>query len=114
MGGWTDKLPFGIGTEARKQKWVEYQGNPREAVEVPVFGTDKYEFVKGATMGYVKIFNDKLHHWQNEPCHDYYDICPVCGKLMHVYVIPGTTYIAACSKECTDFVSKLMKEVNIP
>ena len=108
--GWTSKLPFGLDSEARKKKWEEYGTNRIGAIDVHVFGTDKFQLQRGSTMGYVRIFNEKLNIWQNEPCHDYYDICSVCGKLMHVYVVPGTTYIAACSKECYNFIGKLMKE----
>jgi len=110
---WANKLPFGLDSEARKEKWKEYGTDRSNAVDVHIFGTDKFRLHKGETMGYVRIFNEKLQVWQNESCHDYFGICPICGKLMHVYVIPGTTYVATCSKECTEQTLKLMKEDEI-
>jgi len=68
-----------------------------EAVEVKCFGIPegKYRFVKG-----IEIYNEKLGVWQTYTLVEYYDKCPVCGRLMHVYAIKGTTWLACCSPEC--------------
>ena len=107
---WASKLPFGLGTEARRKRYKECAEDHSGAIVVHLFGTDKFRFVEGWTMAYIQIFNEKLNVWQNEACTDYYDICSVCGKLMHIYVVPGTSYIAACSKECTEQILKLIRE----
>jgi len=49
----------------------------------------------------VMIFNDKLQTWQACPMVEYLDACPVCLKLMLVRAVAGTTWIAACSEECS-------------
>jgi len=113
MTGWTRKLPFGIDTEARKERWEYYQDKLSEAKEITVFGSEKFKLIKGVTMGYVKIFNDRINDWQNYPCRDYYDICSVCGNLMHVYYVPGTTYLTACSKKCYEFIFELQKNEDV-
>lgn len=93
-------FPYSPGTEARNQKWKEYEIDHPSPIDVHCFGTDKFTIVSGVKTGYVRIFNHKTGFWQNEPCHDYYNICSVCGNLMHVYYIPGITYLALCSEEC--------------
>ena len=48
----------------------------------------------------VEAFNDEIGHWQVYGIVDYLDKCPICGKLIRVQAVKGTTYLACCSKEC--------------
>jgi len=97
--------------------------------EVYCFGTDKFKLVKGVGMAYsmvapaikpelikhskhtVKIYNEKTRSWEPYPCNELVTRCPVCGSLMKVYFIPGTTWLALCSKECSDKFNGKLKEI---
>ena len=48
----------------------------------------------------VMVYNDKLGTWQAEPMVECYERCPVCGKLMLVRAIAGTSWLACCSEGC--------------
>jgi hypothetical protein len=48
----------------------------------------------------VLIYNDKLKTWEAHPMIEYIDKCPVCGRLMLVRAIAGTTWLACCSEKC--------------
>lgn len=51
----------------------------------------------------ILIRNNKMGGmWQPYGLVEYHDFCPVDGKLMHVYAIEGTTWIACCSTKCYD------------
>jgi len=94
--------------------------------EIFCFGTDKYEFIPDMRLPYttvfppsrrrpqqysdhaVKIFNEKTGEWEYYPCNETIIECPVCGRLMKVYYIPGTTWLATCSLECN--IELVMKE----
>jgi hypothetical protein len=45
-------------------------------------------------------YNDKLKTWQPEPMIEYLDKCTICGRLMLVRAIVGTTWLACCSEKC--------------
>lgn len=49
-----------------------------------------------------EIFNEKIGHWQKVELTEYLDACSICGKLMRVRAIVGTTWIPACCKEHTE------------
>ena len=71
-------------------------GSKEEPIEVYCFGTNKFRLK--ATV--VEIFNEKLGKWQWYEYSKTVMPCPVCGRLMKVYYIPGTTWFACCSEEC--------------
>ena len=48
-----------------------------------------------------EIFNEKIGHWQKVELAEYIDACSICGKLMRVRAIVGTTWVPACCKEHT-------------
>jgi hypothetical protein len=48
----------------------------------------------------VMIYNEKLGTWEPKPLIEYIDSCPICGKLMLVRAIAGTTWLACCSEKC--------------
>jgi hypothetical protein len=48
----------------------------------------------------ILIYNDKLETWEPKPLIEYLDNCPICGKLILVRSIAGTTWIACCSEKC--------------
>ena len=90
-----------------------------EPVEVHVFGTRRYELHKNQGIPYypacppkpglfrvskhaVKLFNKKTGRWEWYPCEETLLCCPVCGKPIRCFYIPGTTWVACCSKECSD------------
>jgi len=78
------------------------------------FGTDRFEIVRGIESAYVKVWNDKLRMWQTCPLCDCITKCPVCGKDMHVYYIPGTTWLALCSDRCSQRFDEKVKELGGP
>ena len=96
-----------------------------EPVEVYVFGTEKFRLHKGVSVYYatsirgelklshhmVEIFNEKTGRWQYYPCCEAVLPCPVCGKPMRVYYVPGTTWLALCSKECSEKFDEKMREL---
>jgi len=92
-----EDLPYMPGTKAWKQKWQEAMKNREEAIEVNCFGTKQYKIRHGLV---VELFNEKLGIWQEYPGVEHNEICPVCGRVMLVRAIKGTTYLACCSKEC--------------
>jgi len=78
----------------------------KEPTKVYCFGTNQFRIIKGKESAYVKIYNPKLKYWMDYPLHDYIDECPTCGKPIHIFYIPGTTYLACCSKECYEEYDK--------
>jgi len=106
------KIPYLPGSEPWKKRFEEALKKGEKPVEVFVFGTENFKLLKGVPRYYhygfksrrsdhaVKIYNEKLGTWQYYPCNEYLDVCPVCGKLMKVFYIPGTTYLACCSEQC--------------
>lgn len=93
-----DKLPYKWGSEAEIKRFKEAIQNKEVPVEVNCFGTDKFEIL-GKQIA-VKIFNDKTGHWEKHIGVEYLAVCPVCGRLMLVRAIEGTTWVAMCSKGC--------------
>jgi hypothetical protein len=59
----------------------------------------------------VEIFNEKLGYWQCYPCNEALLDCPVCGRPMRVYYVPGSTWLALCSKECTEKFDAKVQEL---
>ncbi len=98
--GWTKDLPFSLDSKATKERYEYYKDKMNEAILVTVFGTDKFDMLGERTIVRTKIYNDKINQWQEYDCRFYYGICPICGKLMKVVFIPGTTWLVACSREC--------------
>lgn len=105
--GWTKDLPFSLDSQAEKERWEYYKDKMGEAVVVTVFGTDKFEMLGERTIIRTKIFNDKINQWQHHDCRFYYSICSICGKLMKVVFIPGTSWLAACSRKCYEEMDKI-------
>ena len=91
--------------------------------EVCVFGTDKYVLYKNRRMEYdtglgrmvsrhsAKIFNEKTGEWEFYPVNEALIDCPVCGKRLKAYYIPGTTWLACCSEECYKKLDEKVKEL---
>ena len=71
------------------------------------FGTKKYRL----SIGGVQVWNEKLGQWTSYPYVQHFSKCPVCGKLIFVRAIKGTTYIGLCSEECSKKLEKKEKEV---
>ena len=87
---------------------------------IDCFGTKKYKILKSRierklfyphgpskTFRAVKVYNEKLGVWVTEPMIEHFARCPVCGKLIFVRAIFGTTYYATCSDKC---LKKLLKK----
>ena len=87
-----ERLPFRFGGEAYRKRMVEAQQRGEKPVEVNCFGTDKYEIVGKRLV--VKVFNPKLGIWEEHVAVEHIDICPICGRLMLVRAIKGTTYLS--------------------
>lgn len=51
-----------------------------------------------------EIFNDKVGRWQKVELTEYLDACSICGRLMKVRAIVGTTWIPACCEEHTKHI----------
>lgn len=49
-----------------------------------------------------EVWNPKIEQWMPEMILQYEDACPICLKLMLVRAIQGSSWLACCSKECTD------------
>ena len=97
--------------------------------EAYVFGTEKFRLIRGLKIPYrtiyppppncpyqlsehaVELFNEKTGRWQIYPCNVTIVECPVCGQPLKAYYIPGTTWIAFCSKECAEKFDKKVKEL---
>jgi hypothetical protein len=113
MVGWTQLLNYPHGSPQRSERWKEL-GEVRED-HVPVFcvPSPKYNVLehtfKSKNEGEVEVWNEKVERWETLKLGWYYDICPQCGTLMRVFYIPGTTWIAACSKKCYEEIDALMK-----
>ena len=103
-----EKLPFRIGSDAWKKRLEEARTNNEQAKEVNCFFGAKYEILDRQLI--VNIFNEKTQHWREEIAVEYNDVCPICGTLMLVKAIKGTTWLALCSKECYDKYKKLKEE----
>jgi len=96
-----------------------------EVMEVFVFGVpeDKYVFHRGVRIRYnvgsgerisqhmVEIFNEKAGRWQKYAVNEAFVECPVCGKRLKAYYIPGTTWLACCSEECYGKLDEKAKEL---
>ena len=59
----------------------------------------------------VEVWNEKLNAWQCYPCNEAILNCPVCGKPMRCFYIPGTTWLACCSKECYEKFDAKVREL---
>ena len=116
-------IKFMPGSETWKKRLREALEKGEEPVEIFCFGTEKFELIRDVGMQYsygfrtrkskhtVKIFNEKFGAWQRYPCNEYLDVCPICGRLMKVFYIPGTTYLACCSSRCYEEYFKLSKSM---
>jgi len=94
-----------------------------EPVEVYVFGTKDFKLHRGVSIDFdvgagpmrsqhmVEIFNEKIGAWQYCPCNETIVRCPVCGKPMKCFYIPGTTWLACCSKECYEKFDEKVHEL---
>ena len=59
----------------------------------------------------VTIFNEKTGKWETHGLVEHHERCPVCGRLMLVQAIWGTTYLALCSEECNKKFNEKYKEM---
>jgi len=92
-----------------------------EVKEVFVFGVpeEKYVFHRGVkvrcgertSQHMVEIFNEKTGNWQKYAVNETLTNCPVCGKQLKAYYIPGTTWFACCSQECYEKFDEKAKEL---
>jgi hypothetical protein len=96
-----------------------------DIVEVFVFGVprEKFRLHRGVGVRYnigsgfrrsqhmVEIFSEKLGVWLPHPCNVAFLDCPVCGKLMKCYYIPGTTWMALCGEECRRELDEKVREL---
>ena len=48
-----------------------------------------------------QIFNEKIGRWQKVELTEYLDACSICGKLMRVRAVVGTTWVPACCEDHT-------------
>ena len=60
------------------------------------------EKTRNLTRDKVEIFQPETKTWKEYQIVHSFENCPVCGKPMHVLAIKGSTWLACCSKECTD------------
>ena len=104
-----NKLPFAPGSEAWSQRLKEAKAKNEQLKEVNCTGTTKFEIV-GRKLT-LRIYNEKIQHWQEVIGVEYEDVCPVCGILMLVRAVQGSTWLALCSKECYEKYDALKKEV---
>lgn len=97
------KLPYRLGTEERTQKMREVREKNIPPIEVNCFGLpkDKYEILGVKKVRQVRVFNEVMGYWQIVDAVEYEDLCPICGTLMLVRAIRGSTWLALCSEECT-------------
>lgn len=98
------------------EKMAEQIKNGVEPKIVNCFGGAKFEFMgegketkkridgKKRLKKYLRIrlFNEKVKCWQYYKIVEHYAPCPVCGKLLLVRAIKGSTYFYACNKEHSD------------
>ena len=103
-----EKLPFRMGSDAWNQRLKEARTKNEKPKEVNCIGTTKFEIV-GRKLT-LRIFNEKIQHWQEVIGVEYQDVCPVCGTLMLVRAVQGSTWLALCSKECYEKYDALKKE----
>lgn len=68
---------------------------------------NKIETLGVATIA--KIYNDKTGNWQRVELTEYLDSCPICGRLMRVKAITGTTWLAACPEHIEQAFEELEK-----
>ena len=102
------KLPYRLGTEKYTERFKQALENKEKPVEVNCFGTSNYKIIDSR---YVRIRHED-GYWMTYEYVEYRDICPVCGRLMLVRAIRGTTWLALCSEECYKKFNELMKEVS--
>ena len=103
-----EKLPYRFGTDKYRERFKQALESGEKPVEVNCFGSHNYKIIDSH---HVKI-QDKYGYWLTYEYVEYQDICPVCGRLMLVRAIRGTTWLALCSEECYRKFDKLMKEVS--
>lgn len=105
LGKLFEKMAYRLGSEKRSQRMKEAIQNKEIPIEVNCIGTDKYEILSKQVV--IRYFNEKLGIWQEHPGVEYRDICPICGRLMLVRAIKGTTWLALCSKKCYEKFDQL-------
>jgi len=99
-----ESLRFEVGTEPWEKRLREALEKGEKPVNVYCFGTKEFKILGNR----VRLF--RRGRWFEYECKDYYDVCPVCGRLMHVYYIPGTTFLACCSEECYKKYEQISEE----
>jgi len=93
-----DKLPFKLGSDARRERYKEAFEKNEKPIEVNCISLKDVQIVRGEVV--FRGLNEKTGRIEEWPGFEYLDICPICGKLMLIRVIKGTTWLALCSKEC--------------
>ena len=101
-------LPYRFGTDKYRERFKQALKNKEKPVEVNCFGTNNYKIIDSHR---VRVQHDD-GHWLTYEYVEYQDICPVCGRLMLVRAIKGTTWLALCSEECYRKFDMLMKEAS--
>ncbi len=106
------ELPYRPGTKEYTQKIREAFKENVQSIEVNCFGLqeDHYEILEKVTVHKVRIFNEKVGQWQIVDMIEYEDLCGICGSLMLVRAIKGSTWLAFCSKKCWEKFDQLRKE----
>lgn len=105
LSGALAKLPYRCGTKLARERLREAISKKEEPVKVNCFGIDKYEIVGKR----VKIYNEEHQFWHYYDCLEYQDVCPMCGTLMQVRAIKGSTWLALCSKACGEKLEAIPK-----
>lgn len=62
-----------------------------------------------------EIYNEKTGQWYDTNIVEYRDVCPICGKLMLVRAVCGSTWLACCSEDCyNNYFEKRNEKENAP
>lgn len=65
----------------------------------------------------INMYNDKIDQWQEEKVVEHYGACPICGALLLVRAVKGTTYFYACkehTKQAWGEFQERQKKYTIP
>jgi len=95
-----------------------------DIVTVDCFGTTRYEVLDESRVikprfhsrfndafKIVKIYNDNTNRWEEHPMVEVIHPCTVCGRMMLVRAIYGTTYLGCCSDLCYQALFDMKKDL---
>jgi len=102
------ELPYLFDPEIINKRWKEIKKNKEIPQECNCIPAKDYKISKGLT---ISVKNEKLGGiWIDHVGIEHMDLCPVCGTLLLVRAIKGTTYLACCSKKCYDKYFEYIKK----